>query len=47
MILAIIITSFLVGFVLGEFWYHINGYWDDLERYLNVRDEIIIKKLKK
>jgi len=38
---------FILGFVVGEHKYLLFNYWTDLAKFLDIRDELTIKRLKK
>ena len=44
---ALLGAAFVCGFVLGEAKFDLMDYWGKLEEFLNLRDQRIIKQLKK
>lgn len=47
MIYFVFLAGIVTGIAFSDFLYLKLSYWQDLERFLNQRDEIIIKKLTK
>jgi hypothetical protein len=47
MLIASIIITFILGFVLGESWYLHYEYWNRLTDFLNTRDEAIFNRVRK